>query len=74
MFVEGSGALLRFVAFNVTVNKYHIVGIVMLHPEVTASGRVGFDRTEVGVVAHDIRSFIVFLYKTAGVAEQEVSG
>ena len=52
MFVEGSGAFIGTVGFRMTVNKDHIVGVVVLHPEVTASGGVFFYRTEVRVVTH----------------------
>ena len=74
MFIEGAGTFLRLVGFDVTVNKNHVVGVIVLHPKMTASGGVRFYRAEMGMVAHDVCGFVVNFCKAAGITEHEISG
>ena len=52
IFVEGLGALHRLIGFDMTVDKDHIIGTIVLHPEVSAAGGILFGRTEMRMVSH----------------------
>ena len=50
--IESPGTLLRRIGFNMTVDENHIISVVMLHPEMPATGLISFDRTESRMIAH----------------------